>query len=73
MDSGRWGGDRQKADVAATRCGVGAAFHRGFGFLVLIALAVPILAHGCHRWDHDDEPVILPIKNDPSAASRNAD
>ena len=28
--------------------------------LIPLLLAVPIFGHGCHRGDHDDEPVFAP-------------
>ena len=34
------------------------------GLLAVVALAVPLLAHGCHAGDHDDEPVFAPHKHD---------
>ena len=30
-----------------------------FGVAVAL-LTLPILAHGCHRGDHDDEPAVFP-------------
>jgi hypothetical protein len=33
---------------------------RLLGLLVVAACAAPIFAHGCHRWDHDDEPAFAP-------------
>ena len=27
---------------------------------VLLALVVPVFAHGCHGGDHDDEPAFVP-------------
>ena len=34
------------------------------GLLALVALAVPLFAHGCHAGDHDDEPVFAPQQHD---------
>ena len=28
---------------------------------VVVLVALPIFAHGCHRGDHDDEPVFVPM------------
>jgi hypothetical protein len=28
--------------------------------LILVVLALPIFAHGCHSGDHDDEPLFAP-------------
>jgi hypothetical protein len=36
----------------------------GWGFAVLLALAAGlVLCHGCHRGEHDDEPVIFWFKS----------
>jgi hypothetical protein len=32
--------------------------------LMVIALALPIFAHGCHTGDHDDEPSLIPPSRD---------
>jgi hypothetical protein len=37
---------------------------RGLGLLVFLGLAVPLFGHGCHRWDHDDEPSFIPTANE---------
>jgi hypothetical protein len=38
-----------------------AAGPRAWWFGVAVALVtLPILAHGCHRGDHDDEPAVAP-------------
>jgi hypothetical protein len=29
--------------------------------VVVMLLALPIVGHGCHRGDHDDEPVFAPM------------
>jgi hypothetical protein len=37
---------------------------RGWGFAVVLALAAGLVfCHGCHRGDHDDEPVITWFKS----------
>lgn len=30
-------------------------------FFAVLLLTLPIVSHGCHRWDHDDEPALAPI------------
>jgi hypothetical protein len=30
-------------------------------FAVVVLVALPIFAHGCHRGDHDDEPLVAPL------------
>jgi hypothetical protein len=32
--------------------------------LIVVVLALPIFAHGCHAGDHDDEPALFPLKQD---------
>lgn len=32
--------------------------------VIVVVLALPIFAHGCHAGDHDDEPVLFPLKQD---------
>jgi hypothetical protein len=29
--------------------------------IVAMLLTLPILGHGCHRGDHDDEPLFAPL------------
>lgn len=41
------------------------AFWRALVVLVLALLALPIVAHGCHTGDHDDEPAFLPPAHCP--------
>jgi len=33
------------------------------GFWVIALLLIQIFAHGCHRGDHDDEPLFVPIEH----------
>ena len=64
MGSEEWAVGSPGTGVAATRSGAVAAFRRGLGFLVVVALAMPIVGHGCHRWDHDDdEPAVVPVES----------
>ena len=30
--------------------------------VVVLLLALPIFAHGCHTGDHDDEPLLVPVE-----------
>jgi hypothetical protein len=30
-------------------------------FAVVALVVLPIFAHGCHRGDHDDEPLVVPL------------
>lgn len=43
------------------------AFARLLPVFVVLSLAVPLFAHGCHRGDHDDEPSVAPpaLPRDP--------
>ncbi|MCE9561624.1 MAG: hypothetical protein K8U57_06175 [Planctomycetes bacterium] len=34
-----------------------------FLLVFITFLALPIFAHGCHRGDHDDEPLVVPIEH----------
>ncbi len=34
----------------------------GFLFAAIAFAALPIFAHGCHRGDHDDEPLVTPVE-----------
>jgi hypothetical protein len=45
----RWGGE----PAARPR--------RWFGFFAGFAVALLVIAHGCHTGDHDDEPVFVPV------------
>ncbi|MBA4190173.1 MAG: hypothetical protein C0467_19485 [Planctomycetaceae bacterium] len=32
-------------------------------FAAIAFLVLPIFAHGCHRGDHDDEPLFVPVEH----------
>lgn len=34
---------------------------RAFWFLAVALTTLPLFAHGCHRGDHDDEPLFVPL------------
>ncbi len=40
---------------------VGRARSLAFALISLLCV-VPIFAHGCHRGDHDDEPLFQPVE-----------
>ena len=73
MGSGQWTVGSDELGEVATRGGDGqpppAPFRLALWFAVVaMLLTLPILGHGCHRGDHDDEPVFVPM--DRHAESR---
>lgn len=46
VGSGKWAGSRRRFPAA--------------WLVVAFLLAVPIFGHGCHRGDHDEEPLFVP-------------
>jgi hypothetical protein len=60
-------GDRESLCLSSSPGGHTPPTRQVLLFAIIALLIFPIFAHGCHRWDHDDEPNLIPI--DHRAAS----
>ncbi len=59
-ESGRVGGLERDTDVSSPPLRV--SLSPALILAAVAMLALPIFAHGCHRGDHDDEPLYAPVE-----------
>jgi hypothetical protein len=57
------GTERPGSGVRSPESAPAAAPRAAWLAVLAMLLALPILGHGCHRGDHDDEPAVAPVES----------